>query len=175
MDINKMILSVLKTKAVDIENDNLSKRKREHLNAIRELGLDVIDREDSSQGYVTVINKETNQSLVISKNRSGDVWLYGNSVWGVEANSRNFTELSKVFDYYGFLKSEPRERYPNWVVYPEQSRIIKYNQKKNSIEGLKSIIKRHKQKAKEAQEIVDEYEKRLELLQKEINEILKRD
>ena len=163
---NKSILSVLRTKAGAIENNELSSAKKNHMDAVIELGFEVVDSNDSAQGYVSVRNAETGRSIVISKgydNRS-NVYLNGMP----QSTEKTFNEFIKDFDFFGYLNKEMKpvddtQHVDAWDKVHEYKRTKRYlGYGIRRVEQLEEEIALKMQELEEAKKSVAEYEATLE-------------
>ena len=131
MAMNKIILSVLRIKAENL--DNLSVAKQADLDTVK-MKFTVEDRGDSEQGYVSIINEKTERSLVISKDRMGATFFFDG--WKRVSAHGSYRSLCKTFDFYGYLMSEKTERES-----VEPSAVETYKRAKEELEFAEKRIR----------------------------------
>ena len=152
---NKNILAVLKTKAEEIENGTLSAAKEKHLAAVK-TEFEVIDRQASTQGYVTVVNKKTGRSLVISTGYDGRSYFYGTQR-AVEAEG-TLNEVAKVFDFYGYLTTDLKRNKFEDNRLPEVKRVEEFITAKNRKNMAEKRAAQLRKEIEEKMELLKSYE-----------------
>ena len=166
---NKNILAVLKTKADDVVNGALSKNKEKALQEVQEMGFTVFTgRDESEQGYVTIMNEETKRSLVISKDMAGGSFFF-DQFTRVEANG-SYNEVAKVFDFYGYLTKEYSNSY-RYNMLPEMKRVRKYKQLKNNKDFAEKQAARLNKEIEEKMNQLKKYNNDIEIIEAKMEEI----
>ena len=161
MLMNKIILSVLRTKAENL--DNLSDTKQADLDSVKAKFV-VEDREESEQGYVSIVNEDTGRSLVISKDRAGKTFFFDG--WRRVSATGTYRTLCKTFDFYGYLMSEKTERKS-----VELSAVEKYTRTKQDLEFAEKRIKEINFEMDKLQSLKDLYEEDVKKYSKELESI----
>ena len=163
-NFNKNFLRLLKVKSLD--------DKRKVLGFINKYDIDLVDKEESSQGYLNVIYK--GHDFVISKDYTGQTALYVNT-HNLHVNYKHFKDLDfdnivqaldKKADRHAKITETKTQRYNN-LKYWKQSKtdILGYHEK--DIEKLKEELKRKEKFYNDIKKDIEKYDEEItELLSK---------
>lgn len=168
-NINKAILTVLKTSVGEVDKNKLSKTKDRALEDVQSAGFEVSTNSGmSEQGYVTIKNNQTGRSLVISKDFAGRSRIYGNGVKNLGSSSKAFNNVIKLIDFYGYLtKPMMSDKIPTTSRKMSQFKYLKSreNRYKRDITQAEALIR-------ETQEALEVHKQQLEDTRAEINKLL---
>ena len=157
-NFNKNFLRLLKVKSLD--------DKRRVLGFINKYDIELVDKQESSQGYLNVIYK--GHDFVISKDYTGQTALYVNT-HNLHVNYKHFKDLDfdnivqaldKKADRHAKITETKTERYNNLKRW-QQLDVNMLERQERDIEKLKEELKRKEKFYNDIKKDIEKYDEEI--------------